>query len=196
VSPLLAQIKNDDDQVLIVLLVVIGVILLVSLIVGIFFLLTLHRALARCAPHNRRMEPGMVWLNLVPLLSLVWMFITVSRVAETLRNEFRDRGWHRRDDDYGNGVGMAACGLNIASIIPYIGGCLGLAALVCFIIYWVKIAGYSGRLATRHYSEYEDHRYDDRDDDYEDYDDRPRRRERDRDRDDRDEDDRPWDRGR
>jgi hypothetical protein len=194
--------NNNDDAAIVALLVVLGVIILVSLIIGILFLLTLHKALARCAPRNRTMEPGMVWLNLIPIVSLVWMFITVARISESLKNEFRSRGWHRRDDDYGNTLGMTTCALNIASIIPYIGGCLGLAALICFIIYWVKIAGYSGRLATRPYGDYdEDDRYDDRDDRYDDeddYDDRPRRkRDRDRDRDEEGDDrDRPWDRGR
>jgi hypothetical protein len=32
------------------------------------------------------MEPGMVWLNLIPVLSLVWQFITVIRVAESLES--------------------------------------------------------------------------------------------------------------
>ncbi|VTR93056.1 Uncharacterized protein OS=Tolypothrix bouteillei VB521301 GN=DA73_000000134230 PE=4 SV=1 [Gemmata massiliana] len=169
---------------------------IVMLLPTVFFLLTLQRALARCHPQNRTMEPGMVWLALIPLFNIVWEFIIVLRMSESLRNEFRDRGWHRRGDDYGHGIGMAFCGLAVASIIPYCGSLFGIAAFVCWIIYWVKIAGYSGQLLSQ-YDDYDDRRDDydraprarDRDHDRDDYDDRSDNR---RSRDDRfDEDDRP-----
>ena len=37
------------------------------------------------------MEPGMVWLMLVPCVNIVWQFVIAIRVPESLRNEFRDR---------------------------------------------------------------------------------------------------------
>jgi hypothetical protein len=36
------------------------------LLPAIFFLLTLQRALGRCSPESRTMEPGEVWLLLYP----------------------------------------------------------------------------------------------------------------------------------
>jgi hypothetical protein len=176
---------NDDEFLLFVLLFV-GGILLVWLVLAIFFLLTLHKALARCRPRNRTMEPGMVWLNLIPVFYLAWQFVTVLRVAESLRNEFRDRGWHRRGDNYSQGVGITTCIMLILSCIPYCGAIFLLVWLICFIIYWVQIAGYSSQLASGEFSA------DDRDEDYDnddDDDDRPRRS-RDR-REDDDDDDRP-----
>jgi len=154
------------------------------------------------------MEPGQVWLNLIPIFNIVWQFITVSRVADSLRNEFYDRGWHERNEDYGRGIGTAYCVLNIISAIPYIGGIFALGALVCFIIYWVKIANYSGQLAARtgYHDDYDD--YDDDDDRRDDHDDhrdhRDDPRDERRDRRDRSDDrgrelddgheDRPWER--
>ena len=166
-------------EAIVILLIIFGSIFLAGFALQIFFLLALSRALGLCRPHNRTIEPGMVWLNLIPIFNLVWMFITVIRVSETLRYEFRDRGRHRRSEDYGHGLGIAMCISWMAGLLPF---------LVLTIVYWVKIADYARRL------EY-DGSYD-----FDDEGDRPLRpprvrdRERDEEYDQRDE--RPWDRGR
>lgn len=211
-SPLTLFAQNDagGGAVLAIMFVFIGVALIVSLLPMIFFLLTLSKALGRCRPRNRTMEPGMVWIALIPLVNLVWMFINVVRVSESLRNEFRDRRWHSRSEDYGYSIGLTYCGLLIAGIIPYCGALFGIAGFVCWIIYWVKIANLSGQIERPYtgadrYDEddddYEDDDYDDRprrrrrDDEDDDYDDRPRRRRNDDDEDERD-DRKPWERDR
>lgn len=164
---------------------------LAMLVLGIMLLLKLQEALSRCRRHYRAMEPALVWLNLIPLFNLYWQFITVKRIADSLQREFRNRGWHD-GDDYGRSVGLYSCWFRICGFIPFIGPLFGLAALICLIIYWVKIAGYSRQLATRAHGD-ADHYRDDWHDEARD-DDR-----RDRDRDDRDDDGgrprRPWDRG-
>ena len=84
-----------------------GVCILVWLAIALPFLRTLSKALGRCHPRNRAMEPHQVWLNLIPLFNLVWQFVTVSRVAESLRREFRRR--RLRSDDFGESLGLAVC---------------------------------------------------------------------------------------
>ena len=183
------------------LILIIGVVVLITYAVMygvvIVFLLSLSKLLHQIAPRNRRMEPGEVWLNLIPCFCYVWNFITVLRVAESLRDEYRDRGMDYRVDDYGQSLGITTCVLNVCQYIPYLGSLLYLGAFVCFIIYWVKIAGYKRDLAeSPSYRDEDDRdyrrRYDDEDDDR---DDRPRRKPRreDDDRDDRDRDDRDRD---
>ena len=49
------------------MLVMLFVIIGVALIIVICFLLTLYRALSRVSPQNRLMEPGLVWLALIPV---------------------------------------------------------------------------------------------------------------------------------
>jgi hypothetical protein len=170
---------GPPPEFIVFLIVFIGLILLVFLTVYILYLLTLSRALEQCSRKNRTMEPGMVWLNLVPCLNLVWQFMTVNAVAESLGNEFYSRRMDRRGEDYGKGLGIATCALHLAGAIPYLGALFTLPWLVCFILYWVKIAGFSKQLAAD-----EGDRFD-----YEDYeeDDRPRRKKRylDEDEDDR-----------
>ena len=170
----------------VILLIIFGSIFLIGLVLQVFFLLTLSRALGHCAPHNRTMEPGTVWLNLIPVFNWVWMFITVTKVSETLKYEYRERGMHRRDETYGHGLGIAMCISPLAGWLPF---------LILTIIYWAKIAEYARKLE---YGSSVD-RYDDDDwDDREESRERRSRRAR-RDRDDEDDDrreERPWDRGR
>lgn len=188
--PLFAQNNGADAVGFVAIFVVFGVFIVIALLPTIFFLLTLQKALGRCSPRNRTMEPGLVWLGLVPLLNLVWIFINVIRVSESLQNEFRARRWHSRNEDYGYGIGIAYCCLSLASIIPYCGLLFAIAGLVCWIIYWVKVANLSGELASG--SRYDD--FDDEDDYYDDEDDRPRRRRRDDDDEDDRDDRKPWER--
>jgi hypothetical protein len=122
------------------------IVAVIFLVPFIFFILTLQKALERCAPQIRTITPGAVWLLLIPLFNLVWMFIVVVRISETLGNEFRRRKLEREPSP-GQAVGLASCALFLGGFIPFIGILARLAALVCWIIYWVKIAGYSAELA-------------------------------------------------
>jgi hypothetical protein len=195
------QNNNGDGPPVEVFLIVGAVILAFALVwftIRLFFTLTIVRALRRCHPRNVTTEPALMWLNLIPLVHVAWNFVTAIKVAESLREEFIDRGWHRRGEDYGYGIGLAMSILQVCGFIPYCGALFGLGGFVCFIIYWVKIAGYSRQLASREYDDEDD----DRDDEWDDEDDRRgQRRGRDDDRDgdsDRDSDrpdGRPWDRG-
>ena len=66
--------------------------LLVCLAIAIFYLVTLQKALSRVSRRNRLMQPGMVWLALIPLFNLVWNFFIATQIPDSLRNEFRARG--------------------------------------------------------------------------------------------------------
>jgi hypothetical protein len=133
----------------------------VGLVILVCYLLTLQTALSRVSPRNRLMEPGSVWLMLIPCVNFIWQFVIAVRVPDSLRNEFRDRG---RDDgsDYGKSLALTQCVLGIVNIfignilgrVPefavmanLIAGVIGIVGLVIFIVFWVKIAGYSSQLA-------------------------------------------------
>ncbi|HZZ81891.1 MAG TPA: hypothetical protein VFE62_25545 [Gemmataceae bacterium] len=137
------------------------VLLLAILVIYIFFLLTLQKALKRVAPSNRLMEPGAVWIMFVPCVNIVWGFVVAVRVPDSLKNEFQHRGLDE-GGDYGKTVALIAWTVNMAGGIitnivrragdlqPF-GGFLtlglSLTALGCFIAFWVKVANYSRRLA-------------------------------------------------
>jgi len=124
------------------------IILAICLIPLIFYLLSLQKAFARVAPERRELSPGMVWLMLIPLFNLVWHFILVAKLSNSLGKEFTARNSAVPGDNHGWTIGLVMCILACTSWIPILGFATGIAALVLWIIYWVKIAGYSSRLAT------------------------------------------------
>jgi hypothetical protein len=154
-----------------ILAVLCGVIL-IALVIHIFFLLTMMRALQRVSPPNRLMQPGMVWLNLIPCVNLVWQFFIATQVPDSLKNEFQARGLPEQGD-FGRGIGLGYCILSIITtvlgFIPRGGlgggqqaanamegvgaivGCVSAIAslimLVLGIMFWIKIANASGQLA-------------------------------------------------
>ena len=118
----------------------------VLLVPFIFYLLTLQKALKRCSPEVRAMEPAMVWLMFIPLFNIVWHFIVVGNLAKSLAGEFRRRGI-AEEPAPGKTIGLTMCILHCCGIIPFLGVLCSLGGLICWIIYWVKIAGFSGKLA-------------------------------------------------
>ena len=117
--------------------------------------------------------------------------MAMIRVSESLRNEFRSRGMHRRSEDYGYGLGIATyCVLAL----------VGFPGLVLWIMYWVRILNLSARIALPVWDEDEEDEgaEDDYDSYYHDDDDaRPRRRNADDARPRRrDEGRKPWERPR
>ena len=109
----------------------------ILLVPTIFYLLTLQKALNRCSPECRAMNPGMVWLMLIPLFNVVWQFFVVINMAKSLGAEFQKRGISE-DPNPGQTLGLVMCVGNLIC---------GPVGLVCWILYWVKIAGYSARIA-------------------------------------------------
>ncbi len=91
------------------------------------------------------MQPGLVWLMLIPLFNIIWHFFIVNGMSNSLAREFAECG-ETVEPEPGKSIGMAMCILNACSIVPYLGVLATLAGFVCWIIYWVKIAEYSARL--------------------------------------------------
>ncbi len=169
-----------DDSAAVFLIVGLVVAVVIGLTIAILFYLTLSRCLSRIRPHNREMEPPMVWLNLIPCLGTIWIFFTIIKIANSLRKEFSDRGWPSEGESFGQSVGMGYAVCAALGWIPYVGAIFGIPALVCFIMYWVQIANFSRQLEEpyegRRRRRYED---DDRDEDFDDLPARPRRRDED-----------------
>ena len=119
--------------------------MLIGLVVAVFYILTLQKALNKCAPENRAMQPGMIWLLLVPLLNIVWHFLVVINMAKSLGAEFQKRGI-AEEPEPGKKLGLIMCILACCFWIPLLNILTGLGTLICFIMYWLKIAGFSKKL--------------------------------------------------
>lgn len=119
---------------------------LIFLIPVIFFLLTLQKALTRVATERRTMNPPMVWLGLIPLFNVIWNFFMVTALAKSLDAELTARNIPHENEP-GKTFGLVWAGLSAACLVPGLGFLLGIPVLIMWIIYWVKIAGFSGMIA-------------------------------------------------
>jgi uncharacterized protein YacL len=115
----------------ILLLAVVGI----FLIPGIFYLLTLQNTLKAVSPENRKMAPANVWLLLIPLFNIVWIFIVVTALANSLQREYEKYSVFKTSKPT-YGIGMAMIVLQLSSIIiPF----ANIAALVSWVIHWVQV---------------------------------------------------------
>ncbi len=109
------------------------------LIPAIFFLVTLQNTLKAISQENRRMPPGNVWLLFIPLFNIVWQFIVVDKIAQSIGAECRRLDIPVSEEKPSYGIGLAWNICNCITFIPVFGG---LASLITFIIYWVKVSEY------------------------------------------------------
>ena len=126
--------SSDTFQIIFLLLFVV-----LALVPLIFFLLTLQKTMNVVSEENRKMPPSNVWLMLIPLFNIVWQFIMVNKIAESITEECIKLNISVKENKptYNSGLTWNIC--NLITFIPLIGG---LAALITFILYWVKVNKY------------------------------------------------------
>jgi hypothetical protein len=123
----------------------------------IFFLIAQQNTLKSIKPQNRRMEPGEVWLQLIPVFNLIWQFIVVGKISDSIRNEINDRNLNSflgiADPVFANDltrrptydIGLTFCILSLCGCIPLLGGIASIAGIVCWIIYWTQLVSYKNK---------------------------------------------------
>jgi tellurite resistance protein TehA-like permease len=124
--------------------------------VMIVWLLHMSKALDNVSQDFRNMNPGAVWLTMIPLFGLVWQFMVVNAVAHGLVKEFNSRGLITSEAKPGNGVGQTGCILICCSIIPIAGYGFGIIGLIFIVFHLMRIRQYiselekTGRWETRY----------------------------------------------
>src|SRR6476619_6032311 len=109
------------------LLVVIGLCILPV----IFFLITLQNTLKIIEPQNRKMQPGYVWLVLIPFFGIVWSFIMVKAIAESCKAQLEQYDvFYEQKPTYSVGIGWAAT-LALSAVI----GLFSIVSLLLLITY-------------------------------------------------------------
>jgi len=162
------------------------VILAIVILIQVLFLMTLFRTQKAVDERNREISPGMVFLTLIPLVGTFWVLFMVPKLANSLRKEFEDRGWHTDSEGFGRTAGsiwawggLVSILISVAQNVAQFGGNMelgmlislvslpvSLTILVCWILYWVQMAQYGKRLreGERGYQpgsledDYDDHR--------------------------------------
>lgn len=121
-------------------LLIIFIALIIGLVPVILYLINLQKTLEQVSPELRRMNPGQVWLILIPIFGIIWNFIMIGHIADSLAAEYRKRNIPQSDPrpTYQTGLVMAIC--QACGWIPVIGGLAAIVYLIFWIMYWVKTA--------------------------------------------------------
>ena len=126
-----------------------AVIFLAILIPFVFYLFTLQRTLEAIAIESRKMAPGHVWFLFIPFFNIVWQFMMTARIADSIRDECIRLQIPLSESRPTFALGLVMTILYIVSIpinnvsaAPMLGVLFSLAALVCWIVYWVKVNNY------------------------------------------------------
>ncbi len=144
----------------IMLIALVAILVIGAFILKIFYLINLQNLLEQVSPENRKMSPGMVWLSLIPLFSLVWNFIMIGYIADSLNNEFRKRNIPGDEERPGYQLGLWMCILPLTGWIPVLGSIGSIGGLICWIMYWVKMARYKKiLLQTPAFQQFQQHPY-------------------------------------
>ena len=95
----------------------IGLVLVGLLVVALWRIMDAANA---AAPEHRTMEPGMIWLLLIPVFQVYWNFRALPEVSKSLAATMRDKGLN--PDDCGQGIGVVWSLLVVAIYILHIIG--------------------------------------------------------------------------
>jgi hypothetical protein len=139
--------ENDIGAIVVGFLIIFFI---ASLIVLIFFLLSLQKNLNAISESNRTMNPPMVWLNLIPLFNWGWMIYTAIKISESLEKELTARNISF-DAKPAYALGLTFSIMNATGIlwswIPILGLLIAIGLLVVWIMYWVQISKFTKQLA-------------------------------------------------
>ncbi|MNE64800.1 hypothetical protein D3C87_24890 [compost metagenome] len=138
--------SNNLDSVFIGGMLIFALIVLaVAIFIAVLYLLNLQNLLKEISPSNREVEPSNVWLMFIPLFNMIYPFILYPKISDSVKKEYAERGI-AKGGDFGRSIGITMPILGLCGWIPFLGGLAGLANLILFIIFWVKMAEYKNEL--------------------------------------------------
>lgn len=122
------------------------VFLIAGIIILVFWLIVMSRALDQVSHDIRKMEPGAVWLCAIPVFGLVWQFLVTNAVAKGIAGEFAVRNMFPAESKPGAAIGTTGCILVCCCIIPYAGVAVAIIGLIFLVIHISKISEYNSAL--------------------------------------------------
>jgi hypothetical protein len=131
-SPVVAFFSIGAPELLVILLVL-GLLSVLAAVPAILACVVLSRV----PRESRKQEPGLAFLLLIPIFSLVWTFFVHPRVAASLKAHFESRGDHSKGD-CGASLALWLCITSVCRVIPLLGILSALASLVLLIVFYVK----------------------------------------------------------
>jgi hypothetical protein len=93
---------------------------------------------------------GMQEIAVVMLIASMLLIIPGVLYLIALQRAFRACSLQRRtmEPDPGKSLGLATCILSALTVVPILGALAGVGALICWILYWMKVVEFTTRVAT------------------------------------------------
>lgn len=135
-------------------------ILTITIIIAVFYILTLHRTLTAINPGNREITPAVLWLLLIPLFNIFFHLYVVIKLSASISKEILSKGQELKvfRPTYGAGlivsVGfiitttISALKLDIYTPFAVLSGLCSVVAIISGIIYWVQVYKYGSVVKT------------------------------------------------
>lgn len=124
-----------------------------------FYIKTLHSTLKVISIQNRSIAPYSVWLLFIPYFNLIWHFIVVIKMSESIKAEADSRNLLIYKGHPGKSIGITMCVLcclslitsfiHLSHFIDLFFNLIKVSCFICWIIYWIKINDYK-KLITIH----------------------------------------------
>lgn len=124
----------------------------IMIIPKIIYIITLQSTFDAISVENRKMPSGYVWFLLIPLFGIIWHFIVVSNLSDSIRAEANSNNINISESRPTYNIGLAMCILNCMFFIPLLNILTMIAGFICWIIYWVSIVSYKNILLTEKYT--------------------------------------------
>ena len=123
------------------------------LVASVFLYLQGMNLLNACSAENRKMEPGMVWLGMIPYFGIGWTFYAIMMIRDSLKLEFEHRNLQTSNKEFDFSLGLTACILMACFYvlwwIPILGVLLGIAAVIVTVLYLLKLKEYADILNSK-----------------------------------------------
>lgn len=133
---------TQDDKAGLAIFAVLGMALLVGLVVMLainaLVCWLVSSCLARLPAEHRKMEPGQVWLLMIPCFSIVWNFFVFQRVPESFQSYFQSVGRSDRGD-CGKSLGLWYAITVVVAMVPLLNYLAAPASLILLILNLVKL---------------------------------------------------------
>lgn len=117
-----------------------------GLIVMLIWLIVMNKALDQVSHDLRRMEPGAIWLCLIPVFGFVWQFMVTNAVSEGIAKELLARNMLPKEEKPAYGYGLSGCILLCCCFVPYVGVCIAIIGLALMVVHMIKITEYNSEL--------------------------------------------------
>ena len=119
------------------LIIVVALLLAAAIAMAVLVYYVLYSSVARIPPQFRLIEPGQVFLLLIPIFNFYWLFVVNTKIPQSFRRYFASIGRHDVGD-CGEQLGLWSATLTIVSLIPCVNFITGPIASIMAIVVLIK----------------------------------------------------------